>query len=89
MSNFGTPPHRHHQLFLAAARTEQFAIAAAHQRKPGLHQADGAVAQVVGFPGPFGDMPCAEQFFRDSAIGMAIGTGIERTQREGQPLSPL
>ena len=87
--NFGTPPRQRHRLFLATARTQQFAIAATHQRKTGLHQADSAVAQIVGFPGPFRDMRRAEQFFRDSSIGMPLGTGIERTQRERKPLSPL
>ena len=87
-AKFGTPATKL-ALSLATRPAQQFPITTPHQIKAGLHQADGAVAQVVGFPGPFRHMPRAEQFFRDSSIGMPLGTGIERTQRERKPLSPL
>jgi hypothetical protein len=44
----------------SAAPGEQGAIAAAHQGKPGLHKADGAVALVIALPGSFGDTLGAE-----------------------------
>lgn len=56
--NFGIP--RNDRLLLAARLAEQVAIAAAHQRKTGLHQTDGSIAQIVSLPGPLGDTPGAE-----------------------------
>ena len=86
--SFGTP-RSSPWLFPAARLAQQFAIAAAHQGKSGLHQADGAVAQVMGFPGPLGDAIGAKQPLGDRAIAVALGSGIERAQRQGQSLSPL
>ena len=56
--NFDTP--RNYRLLLAARLAEQVAIAAAHQRKTGLHQTDGPIAEIVSFPGPLGDTLGAE-----------------------------
>ena len=50
---FSAPPLRQIvSYFLRRAWRSSVAIAAAHQRKAALHKADGAVAQVMGFPGP-------------------------------------
>ena len=38
-------------LFIFAPWTQQFAIAAAHQGKTALHEADGEIAQIVRLPG--------------------------------------
>ena len=65
------------------------AIAAAHQRKAGLHQADGPIAQIVGFPGALGDTPGAEQNFGDHAISIAVHSRIECAKGQRQSLAPL
>jgi hypothetical protein len=54
-----------------------------------LDKADRAVTQVVGFPGPFGNTFGSEQNLGDHAIGVAIGSRIERTQRQRQSLPML
>jgi len=87
-ANFGTPAIKL-ALSLATRLAQQGAIAAPHQGKTGFYQADGAVAQVVALPGPFGDMPGAEQALRDFAIAVAFDAAVERAQRERQSLSPL
>ena len=86
--SFGTPPHPNPWLF-ATHLAQQFAIAAAHQGKAGLHKADGPVTQVMGLPGPFGDAYGAKQALCDRAIAIALDPGVERAQRQGQSLSTL
>lgn len=39
---------------------EQLAVSTAHQRVTGLNQADGAIAQIMSFPGAFGNAFGAE-----------------------------
>jgi hypothetical protein len=34
---------------------QQFAIAAAHQSEAALHETNGSIAQIVGFPGALGN----------------------------------
>ena len=75
-SIFDTP--RKLWLLLATRLAQQFAIASAHQSKTALHKADGAVAQVMGFPGLFGDTFGAEQTLGDYAITVALTLRIER-----------
>ena len=87
-ANFGTPAIKL-ALSLATRLAQQGAIAAPHQGKTGFYQADGAVAQVVALPGPFGDTPETKQSLGDFAIRVAFNFGVERTQRQRQSLSPL
>jgi hypothetical protein len=72
-------------LFFARCRTQQCAIAATHQRKTALDQANGPVAQVVRLPVAFGDASGAEQDFRYFPVGAAVGPGIERAQSKREP----
>ena len=65
------------------------AVTAAHQGNTVFDQADGAVAQIVALPGPFGDTPGTKQALGDFAIRVAFDPGVERAQRQRQPLSPL
>lgn len=87
-SNFGTPVPMG-RLFSATRLTQQSAVTAAHQGNTVSDQADGAVAQIVALPGPFGDTPGSKQALSDFAIRVAFDPGVERTQRQRQPLSPL
>jgi hypothetical protein len=86
-SVFGTPSN--FSLLLATRLPQQFAIAATHQGEATLDKADRAVTQVVGFPGPFGNTFGSEQNLGDHAIGVAIGSRIERAKRQGQSLPAL
>lgn len=66
-------------LFVLALGTQQFAIAAAHQCEPALHQANCAIAQVVRFPGAVGDALFAEQRLADCTVSAAGRMRVERT----------
>src|SRR5438552_2473984 len=79
---FDTPEAR---LFLTRCRTQQCAIAATHQRKTALDQANGPITQVVGFPVAFGNAPGAEQDFRYLPVGAAVRPCIERAQSKREP----
>ena len=74
---FGTPWKL--WLLLPTCLAQQFAIAAAHQGKTGLHKADGAVTQVMGLPALFGDVLGAKQALGDCSITVALSSGIQRT----------
>ena len=76
-------------LLLFAPITQQLAITATHQRNAALDQANGAVAEVVGFPGTLGDALLAEQYFGDPTIGTAVHAPIERTNRQNQTFTAL
>ncbi len=78
-----------YRLLLAARSTKQGAIAATHQRKPALHQADGAVAQVVGFPGMIRNAVFAKQGFCNGAIAVSFGSAIEGADGKRYPLASL
>ena len=91
-ANFGTPVPMG-RLFSATPVTtslaQQSAVTAAHQGNTVFDQADSAVAQIVALPGPFGDTPGTKQTLGDFAIRVAFDPGVERAQRQRQPLSPL
>ena len=76
-------------LFLARWWPQQCAIAATHQGEAALNEANGPVAQVVGFPGAFGNLSGAKQDFRDFAVATAVHPPIERTKSERQPPATL
>jgi hypothetical protein len=68
---------------------QQLAIAATHQSKTALHETNGPIAPIVGFPGSFGDGLGAKQALGDRAIAVAFDAAIERAQCLGQSLSTL
>jgi hypothetical protein len=72
-------------LFFARCRTQQCAIAATHQRKAALDQANGPITQVVRLPVAFGNAPGAKQDFRYFPVGAAVRPGIERAQSKREP----
>ena len=75
--------------FLARWRPQQCAIAATHQSEAGLNETNGSIAQVVGFPGAFGNLSGAKQDFRDFAVRTAVHSRIEGTKRERQATAAL
>jgi hypothetical protein len=75
--------------FLRRDCRSSFAIAATHQSKTALHETNGPIAPIVGFPGPFGDGLGAKQALGDRAIAVAFDAAIERAQCLGQSLSTL
>jgi hypothetical protein len=74
---------------LAARLTQQLAIASGHQSQTALHETNGPIAQIVGFPGPFGDVLGAKQALGERAIAIAFDAAIERAHCQGQSLSTL
>lgn len=76
-------------LLLFAPVAQQLAIAATHQRNAALDQANGAIAEIVGFPGTLGDALLTEQHFGDRTIGTAVHAPIERTNRQNQAFAAL
>src|SRR5258708_4209331 len=84
---FDTPEG--YSLRLATRLAQQFAVAAAHQSETTLHQTDGPVAQVMGLPGPFGNLLGPEQERGDHPVGATRGSRVERAQRQSQALSAL
>ncbi len=72
-------------LFFAGCRTQQCTIAATHQGKTALDQANGPIAQVVSLPITFGNASGAEQDFCYFPVGTAVGPGIERAQGKREP----
>lgn len=76
-------------LFALAFWPQEFAIAAAYQGKAALYKADGATAQIMGFPRAFRDSLPAKKAFGDLAIGFALAAAVERPQGQGEPLTPL
>ena len=77
------------QLAFSPRLAEQLAITAARQGEPRLNQADRAVAQIMSFPGAFGNAFGAEQNLRDHAICAAVQPRVQRSERERQALSAL
>lgn len=73
---FDTPPGKH--LFLAMRRTQQCAVAAAHQSKARLSQTDDPIAQIVCCPITFRNALVWEHDFSDFAIGGAVRPRIQR-----------
>jgi hypothetical protein len=82
-------PFRNYELLLAARLPQQFAIASAHQSKTALHETNGPIAQIVGFPGALGDTLGAEQNVRNHTISIAIHSRIERAESQRQSPTPL
>ena len=80
---------RERSLRFATRQAQQFAIAAVHQFQPRFYEADGPIAQVVRLPGPFGNAFRPQQTFGDCAIGGAVDSGVERAQRQQEPLFAL
>ena len=77
-------------LFFARWRPQQRAIAAAHQGDAGLNQTGtGSIAQVVSFPGAFGNASAAKQDFRDFAVRTAVHPRIEGAKGERQTTAAL
>ncbi len=70
-------PLGNYELLLAARLPQQFAIASAHQSKTALHETNGPIAQIVGFPGVLGNTFGAEQNFSDHAVSIAAHSRIE------------
>lgn len=64
---------------------QQCAIAATHQRKTALDQANGPIAQVVSLPVAFGNASGAEQDFCYFPVGTAVRARIERAQSKREP----
>ena len=75
--------------FFARWWTQQRAIAATHQGEAGLNETNGSVAQVVGFPGAFGNVSGAKQDFCDFAVRAAVHPRIEGAKRERQATAAL
>jgi hypothetical protein len=84
---FSIPPSRF--LLFTGWRSQQCAIATAHQGEAGLNQTNGSITQVVGFPGAFGDLFGTKQDFGDFAVCTAIHPRIKRTKRERQATAAL
>ena len=82
-------PLGNYELLLAARMPQQFAIASAHQSKTALHETDGPVAKVVGFPGAIGDTHGAEQNVSNHAVSIAVHSRIECAESQSQSLTPL
>ena len=80
--NCGTPLQAACRLLLATCLAQQGAIPTAHQGKSALHEANRAVAQVVGLPGPFGDAVVTEQALGNCSIRVALASRVECTQRQ-------
>lgn len=76
-------------LFVLPFWTQEFSIAAAHQGETALYKADGATAQIMGFPRAFRDSFLAKKAFGDLAIGFAHAVPVERAQGQGEPLAAL
>src|ERR1700723_772334 len=76
-------------LFVTRWWSQQRAIATAHQGEAGLNQTNGSIAQVVGFPGAFGNLSGAKQNFRDFAVGTAVHPRIKRAKSERQATAAL
>jgi len=72
-------------LFFPRGRSQQGAIATAHQSETGLSQANDPIAQIVRSPIPLGNAFGGEQDFCDFAIGSTIHPCIQRAQGERQP----
>src|SRR4029079_19453478 len=60
-----------------------------HQLNPALDEANGSVAQVVGFPAALWNAPGAKQNFCYLAICTAVVPRIESAKRLSQPLATL
>ncbi len=86
-SIFDTPKRM--VLSVPAPGPQELTIAAAHQREATLHQTDGPIAQVVGFPGTIWDALLAEHRFGDGAICTAGTLCIERANSLAQAFAPL
>ena len=69
--------------------SQQGAIAATHQGEAALHKTDSTIAEVVGFPGAFGNALGSEQNLGNRSIGIALGPRIERAEGQCQSLSAL
>jgi hypothetical protein len=63
--------------FLRRDCRSSFGIASAHQSKTASHETNGPITQIVGFPGPFGDVIGAKQALGDRAIAVAFDAAIE------------
>ena len=72
-----------------ALSAQQGEIVAAHQRHPGLHQANGSIAQIVGLPAKLGNAGFSKQIFCYRAIAVAFDSPIERAHREDESPAPL
>ena len=67
---------------------QQPEVAAFHQAEAVSHQADRAIAGIVGLPGAAREAAKGEENFRDLAIACLVETTIERTQGEKEPVPP-
>ena len=76
-------------LFALAFWPQEFAITAAYQSEAALYKADGATAQIMGFPRAYRDSFPAKKAFGDLAIGFALAAAVEGPQGQGEPLAPL
>ena len=63
-----------------AWRTQERAIAAAHQSEACLDKPNGAIAQIVRLPGAVWNTLGAEQNFGDFAIRGAVHAAVKRAQ---------
>jgi hypothetical protein len=68
---------------------QQGEIVAAHQRHPGLHQANGSIAQIVGLPSELGNAGFSKQVFCYRAVAVAFDSPIERPHCEDESLTAL
>lgn len=80
---------RNAHLFLSTWRTQQRAIAAAHQRETALDQTNGPVAQIVGSPIALGNALRTVYDFRDFPVGGAIRPRVESAEREREPAAAM
>lgn len=68
---------------------QQRAIAAADESQSALNQADGAIAEIVGFPGALGNSTFPKQGLSDRAVAVSFLSAVECAQRKRQPLPSL
>ncbi|KJC60363.1 hypothetical protein UP10_13610 [Bradyrhizobium sp. LTSPM299] len=83
---FDTPEEA---LLVSAPGPQKFAIAAAHQCEAALHETDGSIAQIVGFPSAIRDAFFAEENLGDRTISAPRRARIERADGGTQPLASL
>ena len=71
-------------------RSQEVEIVAAHQFVTGARQANGAIAQLMGFPGgTSGDARETKQALCDGTIAFTRQAAVERAQCEAKPLASL
>ncbi len=68
---------------------EEIAVATLHERESKTRQADGVIAQVVGFPAALREPITSKQDGSDISVGDVLKPRVERAQREDKTLSSI